>query len=272
MRLTSPERVLWPEARFTKRDAADYYTAVWPVIEPHLAGRPLTVYRFPEGVDGPRWYMTQCRGGFRTRRVAGRTGKPQDYCLVDTLDDLLRLVNMGGLELHPLLSCGANVERATQIVFDLDPGPPADVLDCVPVALSIRDEYPAAWVKTSGSIGLHVIVPLDEPQPFEATKAAARGLGRRLAAADQRVTDRPQRALRAGRVLVDWNQNDRTKSLVAPYSLRALPWPTVSTPVGWAELERARDVRDLVFLADEVRERVSRSLSPAARSGGRPTA
>jgi bifunctional non-homologous end joining protein LigD len=269
--LTSPERVLWPEAGFTKRDAADYYAAVWPVLEPHLADRPLTVYRFPEGVDGPHWYMTQCRGGFRTRRVPGRTGKPQDYCLVDAFDDLLRLVNMGGLELHPLLSRGEDVERATQIVFDLDPGPPADVLDCVPVALAIRDAFPAAWVKTSGSLGLHVVVPLDEPQLFEETKAAARALARRLAG-DARVTDRPQRALRAGKVLVDWNQNDRTKSLVAPYSLRALPWPTVSTPLEWAELERAADVRDLLFLADEVRERVSRSRSPAARSGGRPKA
>jgi bifunctional non-homologous end joining protein LigD len=263
--LTSPERVLWPEAGFTKRDAAEYYASVWPVLQPHLDDRPLTVYRFPEGVDGPRWYMTQCRGGFRTRRVPGRTGKPQDYCLVDSLADLMRLVNMGGLELHPLLSRGEDVERATQIVFDLDPGPPADVVDCVRVGLAIRDVFPAARVKTSGSIGLHVVVPLDEPLPFDETKAAARELARRLAADDERVTDRSPRALRAGKVLVDWTQNDRTKSLVAPYSLRALPWPTVSTPLEWAELERARDVRDLVFLADDVRERVSRSPSPAAR-------
>jgi len=264
--LTSPERVLWPEAGFTKRDAAEYYADVWPVLEPHLDDRPLTVYRFPEGVEGPRWYMTQCRGGFRTRRVPGRTGKPQDYCLVDSLDDLLRLVNMGGLELHPLLSRGEDVERTTQIVFDLDPGPPADVVDCIRVALAIRDVFPAARAKTSGSVGLHVVVPLDEPLPFDETKAAARELALRLAADDVRVTDRPQRSLRAGKVLVDWNQNDRTKSLVAPYSLRALPWPTVSTPVEWAELERARDARDLVFLADDVRKRVvSRSRSRAAR-------
>ena len=266
MTLTSPERVLWPEAGFTKRDAAEYYADVWPVLEPHLDDRPLTVYRFPEGVEGPRWYMTQCRGGFRTRRVPGRTGKPQDYCLVDSLDDLLRLVNMGGLELHPLLSRGEDVERTTQIVFDLDPGPPADVVDCIRVALAIRDVFPAARAKTSGSVGLHVVVPLDEPLPFDETKAAARELALRLAADDVRVTDRPQRSLRAGKVLVDWNQNDRTKSLVAPYSLRALPWPTVSTPVEWAELERARDARDLVFLADDVRKRVvSRSRSRAAR-------
>lgn len=266
MTLTSPERVLWPEAGFTKRDAAEYYADVWPVLEPHLDDRPLTVYRFPEGVEGPRWYMTQCRGGFRTRRVPGRTGKPQDYCLVDSLDDLLRLVNMGGLELHPLLSRGEDVERATQIVFDLDPGPPADVVDCIRVAFAIRDVFPAARAKTSGSVGLHVVVPLDEPLPFDETKAAARELALRLAADDVRVTDRPQRSLRAGKVLVDWNQNDRTKSLVAPYSLRALPWPTVSTPVEWAELERARDARDLVFLADDVRKRVvSRSRSRAAR-------
>jgi bifunctional non-homologous end joining protein LigD len=251
--ITSPDRVLWPEAGFTKRDAADYYTAVAPALLPAIADRPLTVYRFPEGVDGPRWYMTQCRGGFRTRRVPGRTGKPQDYCLVDSLDDLLRLVNMGGLELHPLLSRGDDVERATDLVFDLDPGPPAAVLDCARVALALRERFPHARVKTSGSLGLHVFVPLDDPLPFEATKATAREVAQSLGGI---ATADPRRAHRAGKVFVDWNQNDRTKSLVAPWSLRALPWPTVSTPLAWDELERATSARDLVFLADEALARL----------------
>ena len=259
--LTSPDRVLWPEAGFTKGDAADYYRAVWPVLEPHVVDRPLTVLRIPEGVEGPRWYMTQCRGGLRTRRVPGRTGTPQDYCLVDTLDDLLRLVNMGGLELHPLLSRGEDVSRATHLVLDLDPGAPADVLDCVAVALAIRDELPAALVKTSGSLGLHVTVPLDEPLPFAETKAAARALARRLAG--PRVTDTADRATRAGKVFVDWNQNDATKSIVAPYSLRALPFPTVSTPLAWEELEAATGARDLVFLAADVLARVSAPAPPS---------
>jgi bifunctional non-homologous end joining protein LigD len=246
--ITTPERVLWPEAGFTKADAAAYYETVAPSLLPHLANRPVTLFRFPEGVDGPRWFQTQCRGPFRTRRVAGRTGKPQDYCLVDSVDDLLRLVNLGALELHPLLSRGDDVERATHLVFDLDPGPPADVLDCVPVALALRERFPDALVKTSGSLGLHVFVPLDEALPFEATKRMARGTARELPG----VTTSQRRADRAGRVLVDWNQNDRTKSLVAPYSLRALPWPTVSTPVSWAELAAARELRDLVFLPEEV--------------------
>jgi bifunctional non-homologous end joining protein LigD len=270
--LTSPERVLWPEAAFTKRDAADYYRAVWPVLEPHVVDRPLTVLRIPEGVDGPRWYMTRCRGGLRTRRVPGRSGTPQEYCLVDSLDDLLRLVNMGGVELHPLLSRGPDVDRATHLVFDLDPGPPADAVDCIPVALSIRDELPAAVVKTSGSLGLHVTVPLPEPLPFEDTKAAARALARRLAG--PRVTDRPARAERAGKVFVDWNQNDRTKSIVAPYSLRALPFPTVSTPLSWEELETATHARDLVFLARDVLARLSArgSPQPSAPRASRRTA
>ena len=242
--ITSPDRVLWPEAGFTKGDAADYYAAVAPVLLPFLEDRPLTLFRFPEGVNGPRWYQTQCRGGFRTRRVPGRTGTPQDYCLVDSVDDLMRLVNMGALELHPLLSRGEDVERATDLVFDLDPGPPADALDCVPVALALRERYPRARVKTSGSLGLHVFVPLDEPLPFERTKRLTREAARALPG----VTTSQRRADRAGKVLVDWNQNDRTKSLVAPWSLRALPWPTVSMPLSWEELEAARDLRDLVFL------------------------
>jgi len=261
-RLTSPDRVLWPEAGFTKRDAAGYYRGVWAALAPHVLDRPLTVFRFPEGVEGPRWYMTQCRGGLRTRRVPARTGRPQDYCLVETLDDLLRLVNMGGLELHPLLSRGPDVDRATHVVFDLDPGPPADVVACVPVALAVRAAFPRALVKTSGSLGLHVFVPLDEPLPFAETKAVARDLARRLAHELEGVTDRPARTLRPGKVFVDWNQNDRTKSLVAPYSLRALPWPTVSTPLAWEELERARGAGDLLFLAGDVVERVRRSPPP----------
>ena len=220
MTLTSPERVLWPDAGFTKRDAAG-------------------------------------RGGFRTRRVAGRRGKPQDYCLVESLDDLLRLVNMGGLELHPLLSRGADVDRATHLFFDLDPGPPADVLDCVAVALAIRAELPGALVKTSGSLGLHVTVPLEEPAPFDETKAAARTLARRLAG--PRVTDRADRSARAGKVFVDWNQNDRTKSIVSAFSLRALPFPTVSTPLGWEELEATGAARDLCL----PRARRARAAQPA---------
>jgi bifunctional non-homologous end joining protein LigD len=265
MTITTPERMLWPEARFTKRDAADYYTAVAPVLLPHLADRPLTVLRFPEGVDGPRWYQTQCRGPFRTRRVPGRTGRPQDYCLVDDLDGLLALVNMGALELHPLLSRGDDVERATYLVFDLDPGPPADVVDCARVALALRDEFPRALVKTTGSLGLHVFVPLDEPTPFEETKAWGREVARRIG---QGVTDTQRREQRAGKVLVDWNQNDRTKSLVAPYSLRALPWPTVSTPLRWEEVERAGDAHELVFLPRDVIARVTAAPSPWGAGGG----
>jgi bifunctional non-homologous end joining protein LigD len=245
--------MLWPAAGFTKRDAADYYIAVARALLPHLVDRPLTVLRFPEGVEGPRWYQTRCRGPFRTRRVAGRTGTPQDYCLVDDVDDLLRLVNMGALELHPLLSRGDDVTRATHVVFDLDPGPPADVVDCVPVALALRERFPSATVKTSGSVGLHVSVPLPELLPFEETKALARDVARSLGG---NVIDDPRRGARAGNVFVDWNQNDRTKSVVAPYSLRALPWPTVSTPLGWDELERVRSADELVFLPRDVLARL----------------
>jgi bifunctional non-homologous end joining protein LigD len=264
VRVTSPERVLWPEASFTKRDLVDYYTRVAPALLPHLADRPLTLARFPEGVARYGWYQTECRGApewLRTRLVG-----TQRCCVVDDLAGLIWAANRGTLELHPLLSRGAHTDEPAAVVFDLDPGPPAGLEECCRVALALREELRAvgltAYAKTSGVLGLHVVIPLAPGHTFAQTKAFARRVARVLAERHPgRVLDQPARSLRPGKVLVDWGQNDVSRSLVAPYSPRAVPWPTVSTPLRWDEVEHAHAVGEpdrLVFLPSAVLERLER--------------
>ncbi len=255
--ITSRERVLFPAVGFTKGDLVAYYDAVAPVLLPHVVDRPLTVARFPEGVEGYGWYQTRCRGPawMRRRRVG-----TQDYCVVDDLPGLLALLNAGAIELHPLLSRGERTDVPTAVVFDLDPGPPAGLRQCARVAAALAERLRAMGLapvaKTSGSLGLHVYAP-GAFTSFAETKELARGLARELAAArPDLVIERQERAARVGRVLVDWAQNAATRSLPAPYSLRAGTEPTVSTPVLWDEL--ADDPAALVFAPAQVRERVSR--------------
>jgi bifunctional non-homologous end joining protein LigD len=259
IRLTSLDRVVWSEAGFTKRETLDYYRAVAPVLLPHVLDRPLTLARFPEGVDASGWYQTQCRGPeWLPRRRVGT----QDYCVLDGLAELLWAVNAGALELHPLLSRGERTEEPTAVVFDLDPGPPAGLAECRGVALALRARLEelglASLPKLTGSIGLHVVAPLNTEAAFDATKAFARAVAAELAVSlPDLVVDAPTRALRAGKVFVDWMQNTATRSLVAPYSLRALPHPTVAAPVTWEEVERGPDGA-LVFAPRDVVERVER--------------
>jgi bifunctional non-homologous end joining protein LigD len=258
--LSTLERPVWREPPFTKRDLLTYYARVAPVLLPHVAGRPLTVVRFPEGIDAYGWYQTQCRGPawMRRVRVAGRTGKSQDYCVVDGLSGLLSLVNAGAIELHPLLARADALDRPTAVVFDLDPGEEATFADCCRVALELRGALDLpSFAKASGALGLHVHAPVEDSS-FEQTKRLARDVAEQLAEADpQRVTAHPSRARRAGRVFVDWMQNDRVRSVVAPYSLRALAAPTVAQPLDWDEVEyAAASDSALVFGPAEALERV----------------
>jgi bifunctional non-homologous end joining protein LigD len=242
VRLSTLGRPVWREPLFTKRDLLTYYARVAPVLLPHVAGRPLTVVRFPEGIDAYGWYQTQCRGPawMRRARVGGRTGKSQDYCVVDDLAGLLSLVNAGAIELHPLLARADALDEPTAAIFDLDPGEGASFADCCRVALELRRVLDLrSFAKTSGALGLHVHAPVQDAS-FEQTKRLARKVAERLAEADPgRVTAHPSRERRAGRVFVDWMQNDRVRSVVAPYSLRALAAPTVALPLHWDEVERA---------------------------------
>ncbi len=251
LRLSSRDRLVWREPPVTKGEVLDYYARVAPVLLPHVADRPVTLARFPEGVERYGWYQTNCRP--RPDWLATRRVGTQDYCVVSELAALLWAANVGTVELHPLLSRGENVEAPTAAVFDLDPGPPAGLGECARVALLLRDALSAfglaSFPKTSGSIGLHVFVPLNAPATFRESKAFARTLAKELADRHPELAVvTSDRAARTGKVLVDWAQNAATRSLVAPYSLRAMRRPTVSAPLAWEELERALADGSLVRL------------------------
>ena len=264
--LTNLDKVLWPETGFTKGRMIEYYVAVAPVLLPHLERRPLTLRRFPDGVGGISWHQNECQGGpewlplFETR---GRGGRRLRFCMVDGLASLVWLANKAAVELHPFLWRCERAREPTQLVLDLDPGPPAGLLEAAQVALAARPLLEEGGleplVKTSGSLGLHVHAPVSEPLE---TKALARALAERLAAErPDLVVSEMSRAARAGRVYVDWLQNDPARQTVAPYSLRGVPWPLVATPVTWDEVERAAAERRpelLVFGPDDVLARIER--------------
>jgi bifunctional non-homologous end joining protein LigD len=268
VRVSNLDKVLWPAAGFTKAEMLDYYVRAAPVLLPHLAGRPITLRRFPDGIDEAGWYQNDCPPGrpawVEVDPVVWPSGRRWDFCAIDDLATLVWVANLGTIELHPFLALRARLERPTAVVFDLDPGPPAGLADCCRIALRLRELLAEASVagfpKVSGSLGLHVLVPLNTDHSWEETKAFARTLAGVLAAErPDEVVDRQPRRLRSGKVLVDYLQNDPTRSTVAPYSLRAEGWPTVAAPVTWDEVERAgaegRDDR-LVFEPESALERI----------------
>lgn len=281
---------LYPSG-FTKGEMIDYYVRVAPALLPHIAERPLTLRRFPEGLDGPSWFQTRCRGRppwMASHGVRIRTGEVHEYCVVNDAPSLVWVANLGTIELHPFLAPRMQEDRPTFMVFDLDPGPPAGLAECCRAALLVRDMLDRQGLvslpKTSGSLGVHVYVPLGGTASFDDTKAFARAIAERMA------QERPDeivatigKAERAGRVLVDWVQNDRTRSTVAPYSLRARGRPVVSTPVTWDEVERAADgpraAEALLFGPEEILGRVESQgdlfrdvLEGQQRLGGLPSA
>jgi bifunctional non-homologous end joining protein LigD len=268
VRLTNLDKVLWPQVGLTKGWMIDYYRAVAPVLVPHLAGHPVTLHRFPDGVGGVHWYETRAPAHPPWVRTVTfhmrRTGKVFDVCVVDDAASLVWAAQVAAVELHPFLGTASDLDRPTMVVFDLDPGPPATLVDCCQVGLGIRDVLGGlglrAWPKTSGGVGLHVVVPLNTPIGYEATKAFARAVAGLLERdSPHRVTSTMAKSRRGGRVFVDWGQNDAGKSTVAPYSLRGLPVPTVSTPVTWDEVEGVAASGDpgvLTFLPTDVVRRL----------------
>jgi bifunctional non-homologous end joining protein LigD len=261
------DKPLWPAIGFTKGDLIDYYRAVAPVLLPHIAGHPLTLARFPDGIDGPGFYQQECRGApewLRVTPMLARNGKLFRTCLVDDLPGLLWVANLATVELHPFLGAADAPEQARLVVLDLDPGPPAGLVACCGVALALREALAArglaAWAKTSGGGGLHLYVPVGGPFSFAQTRAFARALAAALTARHpERVVDTMRLADRRGKVLIDWRQNDARRSMVAVYSLRAREEPLVSAPLTWAEIEEAwmrQDARSLLFRPAEVLGRI----------------
>jgi bifunctional non-homologous end joining protein LigD len=260
--VTNLDKPLWPEARFTKRDLLDYYDAVAPALVPHLAGRATTLRRFPDGVDAGGWYQLQWPRGAPAWLPRVRQ-RGFELAVIDDRASLLWAANLAAIELHPLLAGADRPATPTALVFDLDPGAPADVVDAAAVALCIRERLDtiglASYPKTSGSLGMHVYVPSSSDVSFDRAKQFVRSVAESLAS--EGVVTAQSRRARAGKVLVDWLQNDATRSTVAPYSLRATPFPTVSTPVTWEEVERAVHARRpelLTFLARNVLGRLDR--------------
>ena len=267
--LSNLDKVLWPETGMTKGALLDYYARIAPALLPHLRERPVTLRRFPDGVDGVSWHQNECKGEpgwFHVHGTRGRGGRRLRFCVVDDLASLTWVVNQAAIEIHPFLWSVAAPRRPLEAVFDLDPGPPAGLADCARVALRLREVHVGlgleSFAKTSGSLGLHVHVPLGAPHDTDAAKAFARLVARALAAErPDEVVAEMRRSARRGKVYVDWLQNDATRQTVAPYSLRGLAVPTVATPVTWDEVEAAAAAGDpglLTFLVGDVLERVER--------------
>ncbi|WP_020580197.1 non-homologous end-joining DNA ligase [Actinopolymorpha alba] len=271
--LSNLDKVLYPETGFTKGEVIDYYTRISGVLLPHLADRPLTRKRWPNGVDRPPFFEKNAPRGtppwVRTVTIASpgssRGTEEVEYVIADRLATLVWLANLAALELHvPQWRVGpwGGVRQPDLLVIDLDPGPPADLASCCEVALLLRDLLDAdglqAWAKTSGAKGMQLYLPLAETSG-DATTAYAKSLAGKLARQHpDLVVAQMTRAIRPGRVFLDWSQNNPAKTTIAPYSLRGVDQPTVSTPVTWEEVEGCRTPADLTFGPDEVLDRVER--------------
>jgi bifunctional non-homologous end joining protein LigD len=262
--LSSLDKVLWPAIGFTKGQMLDYYARVAPVLLAHVADRPLTLGRFPDGVDGPGFAQIECRGRpewVDTAAVRLRDGRLRNFCLARDVRSLLWIANLGTIELHVFLGAGRALERPAAVLFDLDPEPPAGLEDACRVAMLVRERLVSCRLrpvaKTTGGSGLHVLVPLNSPHTYAQTRAFARGIARSLAEeARGVVASAGPRDRRAGTVLIDWAQNSERRSMVAPYSLRANVVPLVSAPVSWEEVETGGEA--LRFGPAEALERIER--------------
>jgi bifunctional non-homologous end joining protein LigD len=268
LKLSNLEKVLYPAVGFTKKQVIDYYVRIAPAIIPHLAGRALTRKRYPDGVEGepffeknapmhrPDWVKTVPIWSDRNRRTV-------HYVLADDMATLVWLANLAALELHPSLALATEITCPTEMVFDLDPGPPANIVQCCQVGLWLREIFEhfnlQSFPKTSGSKGLQIYVPLNTSVTYEATKLFSHALAQ-LLEHDHReqVVSEMKKQVRTGKVFVDWSQNDEHKTTIGVYSLRAREHPTVSTPVTWDEVERAHKKKDAGLLVFEAKEAVAR--------------
>lgn len=272
LRLTNLDKVLYPGTGFTKGEMVDYYAKVAPAIVPHLSGRAVTLRRFPEGVDDldaaffekrcpkhrPQWVKTE-------KVQAGPRAGVIEFCVCDSLPTLIWMAQLAALELHPSLSKGRAPKRPTVVAFDLDPGPPAGIVDCSRVALRLRELLGQlglkCFAKTSGSKGMQLYVPLNTKATYEETRPFAQAIAQIVAKQDPEnvLAKMGKKTDRSGKVFIDWYQNNERKTTIAVYSLRARERPTCSTPITWDEVERAADSGEgghLVFETTDVLKRL----------------
>lgn len=265
------DKVLYPKAGFTKGEIIHYYIQIAPVLLPHLKDRPLTMKRYPNGVDAEFFYEKNCpthRPNWVKTAKVWSEGNQRDmhYCLAQDLPTLVWAANLADIELHTSLSRKSNVARPTMMVFDLDPGAPADIVQCCQVGLWLRDILEGmklkSWAKTSGSKGLQVYVPLNTAVTYDQTKELSHALAEHLEREHpDRVVSKMAKALRNGKIFVDWSQNDEHKTTISVYSLRAKDEPTVSTPVTWEEVEetvKKKNGKRLVFRCEQTVARVEK--------------
>lgn len=262
--LTNLDKVLYPETGTTKRDLIEYYYAVAPTILAHVRDHPITMKRYPNGVASEFFYEKRCpawRPSWAKTCAVRRDGSAGEinYCTLPDVPSLLWMANLGSIELHPLLGTCRRPERPTSLVFDLDPGAPAGLFDCAVVARELRAMLRSlgleSVVKTSGGKGLHMWVPLNTPVTFDDTKDFAHAVAMLLEKQHPTlVTSVMRKSERGGKVFIDWSQNDRSKTTVAPYSVRAMAAPTVSTPLLWEEIDAVRTRRDAARLSFDITE------------------
>jgi bifunctional non-homologous end joining protein LigD len=267
LKLTNLDKVLYPKAGFTKRQVIDYYARLAPTLAPHLAGRPLTLKRYPDGVEGKHFFEKRCPSHrpdwVETAEVPSERKGQIRFCLIGDLPGLIWLANLADLELHPSLSKADDLDHPTALAFDLDPGPGTDLLDCCQVGLWINGMLENLGIrcfpKVSGKKGLHVFAPLNGTASYQEAKPFARKVAETL---EQRfpdqVTANMAKSRRRSRVLVDWNQNDRHRTTVSVYSLRATEVPRVSVPLAWDELSAACEEGDCTSLAFGPEEALAR--------------
>ena len=269
--LSNLDKVLYPQAHFTKAEVIDYYTRMSPVLLPHLEGRPLTLKRYPNGVDAPFFFEKQAPSHrpswVKTVPIySDSNGRDIDYVVVDGLATLVWVANLADLELHTTMALAKTPQRPTMVVFDLDPGAPADLHACCVVGLRLKDLLDrnglAAYAKVSGSKGLQVYVPVNAPGvTYDVTTPFAKSVAVALEQEDPKlVVSKQKKELRVGKVLVDWSQNVDSKTTVCVYSLRAKATPTVSMPLTWDEVAACADSGDkdaVTFDAAAALERVA---------------
>jgi bifunctional non-homologous end joining protein LigD len=265
--LSNLDKVLYPAVGFSKGEVVDYYTRIAPALLPHLAGRPLTMKRYPDGVEGKFFFEkrapTHTPDWVDTVRMPSSDG-PIDHVCVGGLATLVWVANLASLELHTSLARGPDVRTPTMVAFDLDPGEGAALPECITVALKLRAVLGnlglEAFPKVSGGKGLQVYVPLNaDGVTYEQTSGFARALAQAFEADEPGlVTSNMRKDLRRGKVLIDWSQNSFTKTTVCVYSLRARERPTVSAPLRWEEVEAADDSGDVAPLRIESAEALAR--------------